>query len=181
MRIDVRTTGSGPVLEYSETDGIIELSSQMPFGRRVLLALIALVPLIAPYELLVRPGWETLLHPAFLFALAVSLGALAVSGLLLFASVAGLEQRLRFDTTTSTFTYWRRAPVVTPQAFIWPFSAIESIELVAHKWSDGPDTYSVHVLGASGTLASTASTESLSDAERYVARLREVVSTALAS
>ena len=178
---DVRTTGGGPLLEYSEADGIIELTSPMPLGRRVLFALLALFPLIAPYELLVKPAWETWLHPAFLFALTISLGALAVSALLVFASVAGLEQRLRFETKAQTFTYWRRALVVASRSSTWSFSAIESIELVVHEWSDGPDSYSVQVLGARGTLASTGSTDSRSDAERCVARLKEVVPTAGAS
>lgn len=163
------------MLDCSTSDGVTELVSPMPAGLRVVFALLALVPLIAPYDLLVKPRWDTWLHPAFLVAAAVALGAMAVSGFLLFAAAAGLDQRLRFDTGTSTVTYWRRAPLVPARSVAWRFDAIASIDVDVHGWSEGPDSYSIRVTMTDGTTVSTGSTSSREQAEQYAYRVRAVV------
>ena len=77
----------------------------MPAGWRLLFALLSLVPLLAPYELLVRVEWNDYFHPFFLLAAIVSAGAVAVSVFFLFSAAAGLTSRMRFDRARSTFTY----------------------------------------------------------------------------
>lgn len=168
------------LLEFTEKDDAIELVSPMPRGRRIMFALLALFPLIAPYELLVRPRWESWLHPAFFFVLIISLGAMAVSAFLLFAALAGLTQRMRFDASTGVFTYWRHAPILPEKSASWPFASIESVSAVVHTWSDGPDSYSVRVIIAEGPEFTTGSTESRIDVDRYVARVEGLLKTAVA-
>ena len=160
---------------------MIDLASPMPVGRRVMFGLLAFVPLIAPYELLLRPGWSTWFHPAFLFAAAIALGAVAVSAFLLAVALAGLEQRMRFDTNASTFTHWRRAPVVPARSSTWPLSSIERIEIAVHEWSDSADTYSVRVIVQGGLDIDSASSESRAEVEQYVARLRHALALTAAS
>jgi len=135
-------------------------------------ALLALFPLIAPYELLVRPKWESWLHPAFFFVLIISLGAMSVSAFLLFTALAGLAQRMRFDASTRVFTYWRRAPILPENSVSWPFTSIESVSTRVHTWSDGPDSYSVRVTIADGQEFTTGSTESRSEVDCYVASVQ---------
>ena len=169
------------MLEYSEAEGVIKLVSPMPAGRRLLFALLALFPLIAPYELLIKPHWEEWLHPAFFFAAAIALGAIALSLFLLFAALAGLEQRFTFDIPAGEFTYWRRAPILPARSRVWTFDSITGVDLIVHEWSDGPDSYSVRVLGPDGISIDSGSTDSRTDVERYVSRLREILEVAVAS
>jgi hypothetical protein len=166
------------LLEFTDTDGIIDLVSPMPVGRRVMFGLIAVVPLLAPYELLIRPQWEDRLNPPFFFVLAIALGAVSVSVLLVFAAVAGLEQRMRFDARALSFTYWRRAPVVPARSESWSFASIKRVETAVHTWSDGPDSYSVRVVIEGGRELSTGSTDSRVDVDRYVARLNDLLNAA---
>lgn len=146
----------------------------MPRGRRVVFGVLAFFPLIAPYELLIRPGWEQWHHPAFLFVAAISLGAVSVSAFLAFAAVAGLEQCMRFDLGSRTLTYRRSAPIVPAASRTWPFEAIERVATVVHTWSDGPDSYSVAVV-VSGRTLTTSSTDSRAEADRYVDRINQVL------
>jgi hypothetical protein len=163
------------LLEFTETDDIVDLVSLMPRGRRIMVALLALLPLIAPYELLFRPQWEDWRHPAFFFVLAISLGALAVSAFLVFAALAGLEQRMRFDASARLFTYWRRAPVLPAKSESWPFASIECVVTAVHTWSEGPDSYSVRVVVDDGRELTTGSDDSRTDVDRYVARLNDLL------
>ena len=147
----------------------------MPLGRRIVFGVLALFPLIAPYELLIRPDWEQWRHPAFIFVAAISLGAVSVSAFLLFAAVAGLAQRMRFDAGSGMLTYWRSAPVVPTVSRTWPFEAVDRVEVVVNTWSEGPDTYSVAIV-VGGRAITTNSTDSRDDVERYVSRIHEVLS-----
>jgi len=176
VRINARRQGATTLLEFIETDGVVELVSPMPRGRRIMFGVLALFPLIAPYELLLRPGWEQWRHPAFIFVFVISLGAVSVSALLFFAAIAGLEQRMRFDTDSRVLTYWRRAPVLSATSQTWPFAEIERVSTVVHTWSEGPDSYSVAVI-VGGRELTTNSTDSRADVDRYVVRLNEVLAT----
>lgn len=49
----------------------------MRFGARVLLASLGFVPLLAPYELLIRVDWEHYANPFFFLATFISTGAAA--------------------------------------------------------------------------------------------------------
>lgn len=177
-RPNCRTTGATALFEFTDTDGVIDLVSPMPVGRRIMFGLLALIPLLAPYELLFRPQWEDWRHPAFFFVLAIALGAMAVSALLVFAAVAGLEQRMRFDTRARLFTYWRRAPVLRARSESWSFASIERVVTAVHTWSDGPDSYSVRVVMDGGRELTTGSTDSRVDVDRYVTRLNHLLNAA---
>lgn len=134
------------LLHCSEDDDIIELISPVSTGERFLFGVLGLVPLLAPYELLLQPRWSDWRTLAFAFALLVSLGALSVSALLFVAAVAGLEQRMRFELRSGVLTYTRRAPWLPERSRSWRFSEIERIELVTQTWSDGPDSHAVKVV-----------------------------------
>lgn len=170
--------GATALLEFTETDGVIDLVSPMPVGRRIMFGLLALIPLLAPYELLLRPQWDDWRHPAFFFVLAIALGAMAVSAFLVFAALAGLEQRMRFDASARLFTYWRRAPVLPARSESWGFASIERVVTAVHTCSDGPDSYSVRVVVEDGRELTTGSTDSRADVDRYVARLNDLLQAA---
>jgi hypothetical protein len=163
------------MLDLSEGAGVLEVVSPIPPGRRVLFALIGLVPLMAPYELLVQVDWEDWRHPAFFFAAAVSLGALCVSALFVFAALGGLEQRLRFDTRSSVVTYSARAPLIGLRTTVLPFAALAALEVVTHEWSDGADSYSIRLTAKDDRKFDTGSSESRERVESYAERIRTVI------
>ena len=126
-----------------EGDQILEIRSTLRAGQRVLYALFSLVPLLAPYELLIRPGWSGYGNPFFLFAAAISVGAVTVSLFLLWAAVAGLDTRLRLDGRRSSFTYVSRAPILRMPTVRGRLADIAELRLEQHDWSDGEPSWTV--------------------------------------
>jgi hypothetical protein len=80
-----------PHPELYESDDRLEVRSPMRPGMRVLLAALALFPLLAPYELIVKGEWENCLHWFVLPIAFISTGAIAPSAFLLFAAVVSVE------------------------------------------------------------------------------------------
>lgn len=153
------------MIQVSESEGHLDLFSPMPSGKRVLFAVLALVPLLAPYELTWRVQWNDYRHPAFLFAAIISAGAVALSGLLVFAAVAGLSSRMTFDAARATFTYSTGAPVVPQRTRVLPLSSLESVHVRAHEWSDGPPSYTLLVKMSDGATFESGSCWSRADVE----------------
>jgi hypothetical protein len=128
----------------------IEIHSPMRRGLRLAFALLALFPLLAPYELLVRIDWQSRLDPFFLVAAFISIGAVALSGFLIFAAVAGLSSRMAFDATRKTFTYSSGAPLVRRATSVYPMSALKRIDVESREWSDSAPTHHLRVLTSDG-------------------------------
>lgn len=162
-------------LSFSESDDAIDIVCPMPVGKRVLFAAIALFPLIAPYELLISIRWTDWLNIPFLFAALISVGALVLSTLLLFAAVAGLEQRIHLDKRSRTLTYARSAPIVPFRSATVSFDAVREVCVVTHSWTDGPNSYSLEIRVDDGRRFPTASIEAREDIERHAARIRNCV------
>lgn len=163
------------MLEYREADGVVELRTRFSAGKRFALALVGLVPLLAPYELLLKPGWTDVRSVAFGVALAVSLGAMSVSGFMVFAAVAGLDRRIVLDGGTRQLLFTQRSPLSVERTRVWAFDAVEAVEVAVNTWSEGPDTYWVRVRMHGGEELSSGSTNSRSDAEHHVAAIRKMI------
>jgi hypothetical protein len=164
-------------MELREEPGSLEIVSPLAGGTRVFFALAAIVPLIAPYGLLLKPGWSSVGSLAFLLAALISLGALAVSAACLLAALAGLTQRMRFEASPPAFTYTAMAPVLRPRVVRLPLDQVLGVEVATRTWSDGPDTYSLEV----STPDERFSTTSVSDrllVEDAVARVRSFIGLA---
>lgn len=138
------------MLRVTESGDRLEITSPMPVGKRLLFAVLALVPLLAPYQLLIAPGWESILNPFFGFAALISLGALAVSGFLVWAAIAGIESTARFDRQRRTLTTVARAPVMPLQARTYSLDDLRAIEVTATEWSDGGPSFSLEIDTADG-------------------------------
>jgi len=138
------------MLRVVERGDRLEITSPMPVGKRLLFAVLALVPLLAPYQLLIAPGWESILNPFFGFAALISLGALAVSGFLVWAAIAGIESTARFDRQRRTLTTVARAPVMPLQARTCSLDDLRAIKVETTEWSDGGPSYSLKIDTADG-------------------------------
>jgi hypothetical protein len=131
------------MLEVSESAASLQVTSPMPVGRRVLFGLLALLPLLAPYELLLKPGWQNILNPFFGVAAVVSFGAILVSAFLLWAAVAGLAARATFDRERRTLTTAFWAPIVPLTVRTYSLNDLRSVSLEETAWSEGSPSYSL--------------------------------------
>jgi hypothetical protein len=156
----------------------LELFSPIPLGRRALLAGLSLVPLLAPYEFIIRVRWADVTHPFFWLAAVISLGALVVSGFLVLAALAGLESRMVFDRNQRRFTYSESAPILRSRSWDFPISAIEQVESATHKWSDGAPEYSLRVVMTGGVQFTSGSSWSREEIEHIRARVRSFLGIA---
>ncbi len=138
------------MLRVAESGGRMEISSPMPIGKRLAFLVLALVPLLAPYQLLIAPGWEGILNPYFAFAALVSLGALAVSTFLVWAAIAGIESTARFDRGRRTLTTAAGAPVMPLQTRAYALDDVRAIEVDTTEWSDGGPSYTLRIDTADG-------------------------------
>ena len=140
------------MLRIGTNDESIEIMDRKPPLARGLLILISFVPLLAPYELLVRPNWEIYLNPFFFFAAIISMGAIAVSVLLLWSAVAGLNSHLRLDRPEGTLMYSVDAPLIPLRADTYPLSSILSFGIGRRDWSDGWPSYSLQLTMEDGKV-----------------------------
>jgi hypothetical protein len=151
--------------ELVEHANHIEIRSPIRRGLRLVFALVALFPLLAPYELLARIDWQYYLHPFFFLALVISAGAVALSGFLVFAAVAGLSSRMVFDAKRMTFTYSSEAPLVRRASSVYPMSALQRIDVESFEWSDSAPTHHLRIFTSDGKKFESASSWSRNEIE----------------
>jgi hypothetical protein len=159
--------------ELVESANRLEIRSPMRAGMRVLLAALALFPLLAPYELLIRVEWQQYMHPAFFLVAFISVGAMALSALLLFAAIAGLSSQMVFDKGSATFTYSAKAPVIRRKGQTHPLSEVCGVEVGVRDWSDSAPTYHLGVSVTDGTVFESGSSWSRDEIELIRARVQQ--------
>ena len=151
----------------------LEVRSPMRAGMRVLLAALALFPLLAPYELIIRVEWQQYVHPAFFLVAFISAGAVALSAFLLFAAVAGMSSQMVFDKGSGKFTYSAKAPVIGRTRQTRPLSEVCGVEVGVRDWSDSAPTYHLGVSVADGTAFETGSSWSRDEIELIRIRVKQ--------
>jgi hypothetical protein len=162
--------------ETIETGGVLEIRDRVTLPTRVIFALLSLFPLLAPYELLILPKWEHRLHPFFLLCAFISIGAMALSGLLIWAAIAGLNTRMRFDRPRGTFTCMWDAPIVALRTHECSIRSVRSVEIETHDWSDSAPSYSLMVRLENGREFKSGSSWSREEIEGIKARVSAFLS-----
>ncbi len=127
-----------------QSNGKIEITETMSTGIRVFLFLLGLLPWLAPYELLIKPGWSGFNGMTLFFA-AISLGAIAISLGFIGAAVFGMNQTAIFDLTARTITHRYETAVNALQTKRYSFSDMTKSEVREHDWDSGPRTYSLEI------------------------------------
>jgi hypothetical protein len=159
-----------------ETEVVLEIRDRVSLRTRVIFALLSLFPLLAPYELLILPKWEHRLHPFFLLCAFISVGAMALSGLLAWAAIAGLNTRIRFDRPRGTFTYMWAAPIVALRKYECSIRSIRAVEIETHDWSDSAPSYSLKIRLENEREFNSGSSWSLEEIEGIKARVTAFLS-----
>jgi hypothetical protein len=150
-------------------------STTMSAKVRLGFGLVAALPLLAPYNLLVQPDLAGTPGLALLFAVAVSLGAVAVSVLLLLVAIFGINRRVEFNASAKTVHVSESHLIQSKREFNFRFVEIARLELVCHDWSDGPSTYEIRLTPIAGETFAFGDFSSLASAESTLASLRTIV------
>lgn len=137
--------------------------------------LVAALPLLAPYNLLVKPDWTGTPSLALLFVVILSLGAIAVSVLLLLVAIFGINRRVEFDPITKTVRVSESHLMQSRREFNCPFAEIAQLKLVCHDWTDGPSTYDIRLTPSTGKPFVFGDFSSHTSAENTLASLRTIV------
>lgn len=128
----------------TQTQDRIEITESVSVGLRIFLFILGLLPWLAPYELLIKPGW-TGFSIITLFFLIISLGAIAVSFGFISAAIFGMNQTVTFDLASRTITH-RYATAINPwRTKRYSFNDITKSEIREHDWDTGPRTYSLEI------------------------------------
>jgi len=159
------------VIDVSESEETLEISSRMPGGQRALFLLLSLLPLLAPYELILRVDWQDYFNLAFLFVLVISAGAIALSALLIWAAIAGLSSSIRIDRRLGLISYSASAPVVPMQTTSFPVHSIERMQVAATEWSDSAPSFSLEFVLAGGRSIRSGSSWSRAEVEAVLERV----------
>lgn len=147
---------------------------------RPFLFLLGFVPLLAPYELLIRPTWPYGYSIGLLFVVLISAGAVYVSVLFWSAAIWGLNKYACFDAAAQKFTYGYETGATKYREKIIPFAQIEEVRLKTNSWTDGPPSYGMAVKIA-GERMKTLSVPSKEGAERCVSAINEMLRKARAN
>jgi hypothetical protein len=107
-------------------------STTMSIKARLGFGVVSALPLLAPYELLIKPAWTDFLSLASLFPAIISLGAIALSILLLLVAIFGINRRVEFDATAKTIRVTESHLIQRQREFNYSFSEVNQIEVICH-------------------------------------------------
>ena len=159
------------MLTLAEGRDVIIIESRMRTGERVGLLLAAFFPLLAPYELIIRPAWHDYWNVFFVFAAAISVGATIVAVLLAFAAVAGLNNRMAFDRGQGTFSYAFGAPFVQWRTSQCSIDRVAELKKTINEWTEGTPSFSFAVRTTDGRLFQSGSSWSEREVDSIIDRV----------
>lgn len=163
--------GRTKMLTVIEGEDFIEIQSKLPTGQRVLFLVFSLIPWIAPYQLIIKPGWMDYFNVFFLIALVISLGAIVVSAFFIWAAIAGLNSLLRFDKRQGILSCSEGAPILKWRTTQCTMDAISSLRIEKHDWSDGSPSYTIQIVIHDGREFKSGSSWSLTEMQDILRRV----------
>lgn len=128
----------------------IEFKNHLQTIPRIIVFLFGLVPLIAPYEILIQTDWQSYFNLYFAFALLICLGAITVSFFFFMFALLGLDELVVIDPITSSIRHEWSSPVLKSQFKTWSFSEISELNVLLESWSDGADYYQLEFVNKNG-------------------------------
>lgn len=138
---------------------------------RVVLVVLGLLPtILAPYELLIRPGWREI-SVIMIIPLLISLGAILVGGALIAAGILGVNQTLLVDGEVHALVQSTETAITPLRKQVYTAREVEHIRIVPRDWSDGPPTFTVQILLRNNRKIELSSFEKKSDAEYVAGRI----------
>ncbi len=153
-------------------------SSQSPVVR-IFFFVFGLLPLLAPYELLLKPKWNTFFSPFFFLALVISIGAVGVTVFFLSAALLGLNKVVRFNAAQREVVYGFGAPLLKWRRKLVPFAQIVDLRVETQTWDSGPDTYDLSLDTVDGHSIRFGKFVTRDDAEKTRTAIRTILGTGM--
>lgn len=153
----------------------MEFSTTMSVKARLGFGFAAALPLLAPYELLIKPVWDVIPSLPWMFAVLISLGAFAVTVLLLLIAILGINRKVVFDNSTRTVYITESHLIQKERMLKHSFDEVVQLEVVSHDWSDGPSTYELRMTLTTGKPISFGDFSSRMGAESTLASLLTMI------
>lgn len=129
--------------EVIESEECFVIQTRVGMGTRIFIGLLGLMPLIAPYDFLVKARWNSYFNFPFLLVLIVSIGAVFMSVMFVYAAAFSMSIKVTLDQRTQIFRHSSEAPTIRNKTEEHPLSHIQRLEVRETNWSDGPPSYAV--------------------------------------
>ena len=144
-------------------------------GTRIFIGLLGLVPLIAPYDFLVKVRWNSYFNFPFLLALIVSIGAVFVSVMFVYAAAFSISIKITLDRRTQIFRHSSEAPTIRNKTEEHPLSHIQRLEVRETNWSDGPPSYNLQFVMEGDKVYEVGPFNSLAEVDQTLQRAKRFV------
>ena len=129
--------------EVFESEECFVIQTRVGRGTRIFIGLLGLVPLIAPYDFLVKARWNSYFNFLFLLVLIVSIGAVFMSAIFVYVATFATSIKITLDRRTQIFRHSSEAPTIRNKTEEHPLSHIQRLEVRETNWSDGPPSYNL--------------------------------------
>jgi hypothetical protein len=159
---------------FGDADGQITFTERMPWGLRVVVSLLGFLPFLAPYELLIRPRWQEV-SLLLIVPVIISLGAIIVGVIFILAGVLGLNQTLRFDSSSKSVLYGYETAITRVRQKRYDFGDVRRIEIKTTDWDSRPPTYGLRVTFADGRKVEVGDFASQNEAQGYLNRIEQLL------
>jgi hypothetical protein len=129
--------------EVFESEECFVIQTRVGMGTRVFIGLLGLVPLIAPYDFLVKVRWNSYFNFPFLLVLIVSIGSVFMSAMFVYMGTFATSIKITLDRRTQVFCHSSEALTIRNKTEEHPLSHIQRLEVRETNWSDGPPSYNL--------------------------------------
>ena len=158
-----------------QTPGRISFENHLTPLHRIVMAFFGLLPLYAPFELIIRPQWPVQFTPFIVVPLLISLGAIVVSLIFLSTAFLGVSQRVLVDTTTGAIVHESRRLLAGTRTSRHPFVSIAEMNIRTVEWSEGPATYHIRISVHGGEIMEFGGFSAEDEARNYLSAITTMV------
>ena len=161
--------------EVFESEECFVIQTRVGRGTRIFIGLLGLVPLIAPYDLLVKARWNSYFNFPFLLALIVSIGAVFVSVMFVYAAAFSMSIKITLDRRAQVFRHSTETPTIRNKTEEHPLSHIQRLDVRETNWSDGPPSYNLQFVMEGNKVYEVGPFNSLAEVDQTRQRAKRFV------
>jgi hypothetical protein len=161
--------------EVFESEECFVIQTRVGRGTRIFIGLLGLVPLIAPYDLLVKARWNSYFNFPFLLVLIVSIGAVFIGAMFVFAAAFSMSIKITLDRRTQIFRHSSESPTIRNKTEEHPLSHIQRLEVRETNWSDGPPSYALQFVMEGDKVYEVGPFNSLAEIDQILQRAKRFV------
>jgi hypothetical protein len=161
--------------EVFESEECFVIQTRMGIGTRIFIGLLGLVPLIAPYDFLVKARWNSYFNFPFLLVLIISIGAVFISAMFVYMAAFSMSIKVTLDRRTQVFRHSSEAPTIRNKTEEHPLSHIQRLDVRETNWSDGPPSYYLQFVMEGNKVYEVGPFNSLAEVDQTLQRAKRFV------